>query len=469
MPRRTQKQDKFGISTDEMKESSNLELDVSKMLNAPRIDKRVNINLYTPHANQKKVIASPARFKILRCGRRFGKTTFALNTLFLASILKENGTYWYVAPTYRQAKQIAWRMVLDLHRANNKKLFNKPPSIYDLNLQFNSGSYLELKGSDNEDSLRGVGLDGVILDEYALMKPNVWEEIIRPTLLDKGGWAIFISTPKGYNHFYDLEESAKGNKEWEIFHFTSYDNPINKKGEIDQIKEEITDEYFQQEYMASYVKFTGLIYKDWDDRIHLVEPFQVPITWPRWRSIDPGGTNPLACLWIAQDPLSKDFYLYDEHYIGNQTIRYHAEVINAKSIGQYFRQTFIDPSAKQWITDFAQFGIYATPGINTVGIKTKEQTTTGIGKVAELMKINPTTGQPRLHVFNTLENFVKEIKNYQWDIKKDKGVTERPKKTDDHLMDALRYFVNSYQQVLNIQREKRPAPKYQPNNSLTGY
>lgn len=444
-----------------------IEKEIIKELGNEKVSNEIAVKLYEPHTNQLKIIKSPARFKVIRCGRRFGKTTFALNTLFISALLKENGTFWYISPTYKQSKQIAWRMLAEIYRKNSRKLFHKLNESY-LSLQLHNGSVVELKGADNEDSLRGVGLDGVVLDEYAMIKPNVWEEIIQPTLADTKGWAIFISTPKGENHFHKLYCQAEKTPDWEAFHFTSYDNPLIDPKEIDRNRDSMSDDYFGQEYLADFKKFTGLVYKDFNRDIHVTEPFQIPLSWPRWRTIDAGLTNPFVCLWIAQAPDNK-YYIYDEHYMPGQTTKYHAEMINNRSRGQIFRATFIDPAAAQQMMDLGTYGIYCTKAVNTVQASRSSQLTAGIAKVSELIKINPFDGRPGLYVFSHCENTIKEFGLYRWEEKNiDKNQREVPHKENDHAMDALRYFVNSYNIVQNPQL-KRPTPIYKSSNSITGY
>lgn len=431
---------------------------------------KIDLKVYTPHENQKKILETPARFKVVVCGRRFGKTTFAINSMFIEALMKENGTYWYVAPTYRQAKQIAWRMLFDLYRNNDSKLFFKRPNESQLQMIMKNGSYIELKGADNEDSLRGVGLDGVILDEYSMMKPNVWEEIIEPTLVDKQGWAIFIGTPKGYDHFYQLFDKANDTPSWKNFHFSSYDNPFLKREEIDAKRKTVQEDYFAQEYLAEFRRFTGLVYKEFSRDLHVIEPIQIPQSWPRWRAIDAGFTNPFVCLWIAEDPSTNTFYIYDEHYLAGQTTRFHAEIINGRSVGQYFRSTYIDPSARQVMQDLGEMGIYCTGGINTVGGTAGGSYQSGISKVSELLKVDPRTGKPRIYVFNHCKNIVREFEKYRWEeTKHGKSRREIPHKEDDHTMDALRYFVNSYYFIQKPKPVKEKAQTYQARNSYTGY
>jgi len=461
----------YNLQTD-MKKTTEENNEVYNLLGKKKKDttKKINLEIYTPHKNQQKIIDSDARFKVINCGRRFGKTTFAVNTLFISALLQDNGTFWYVAPTYRQAKQIAWRMFTELYYLNNKKLFSKPPNESQLQLILENGSYIELKGADNEDSLRGVGLDGVVLDEYATMKPHVWDEIIQPTITDKQGWGMFISTPQGYNHFHEMYEKAKFLPDWERFHFTSYDNPALKKGEIDRAKTETAEDYFAQEYMADFRKFTGLVYKEFDRKTHVSNSFEIPNDWSRWRTIDAGYNNPFCCLWVTQDPESGIFYIYDEHYLPLQTTRYHAEIINGKSVGQYFKATYIDPSASQVMQDLGTFGVYCYKADNTVVYKRGQDYESGIPKVAELLKIDPILNKPKIMIFKDCKNFIDEIETYRWEQNKiDKNARETPHKSNDHAMDALRYFVNSYNLILNPKPYKKSTPVYQPRNLITGY
>ena len=154
---------------------------------------------YKPHPHQKVLHDDEHRYKVVVAGRRFGKSVFARMHCLL-NALSEPGLYWIVNPTYRQGKQIHWHELkkeipYDLVSYKNEQ---------ELSIQLVNGSRIEIKGADNEDSLRGVGLKGVVIDEAADQKLKVWEEIIRPTLIDSGGWAIFIGTPKGFNWFFDL-------------------------------------------------------------------------------------------------------------------------------------------------------------------------------------------------------------------------------------------------------------------------
>ena len=173
------------------------------------------LGLRTP---QLEVFKSAARFRILVAGRRFGKTQLALTEMLVTAISKPNARVWYVAPTYQQAKDMAWARL----KAMTTPYWATPPSETTLTVYLISNSTISLKGADRPDSLRGRGLDLIVLDEYASMRPDVWTKVLRPALSDRRGRALFIGTPKGRNHFYDLFMSAKGKAAWAVYQFATH-------------------------------------------------------------------------------------------------------------------------------------------------------------------------------------------------------------------------------------------------------
>lgn len=308
-------------------------------------------------------------------------------------------------------------------------------------------SRISLKGADNEDSLRGSGLSGIIMDEVAsyLNWQRLWEESLRPALTDKKGFGWFIGTPKGYNHFYELYLREQRDSDYKSFHFTTLDNPHLPSEEIDKAKEELTEDAFGQEYLAEFKKFTGLVYKGFERDVHIIEPFNLPIGWDRYRAMDFGFTNPTVCLWIAVDK-DDNLYVYDEYYEKGQTTEFHANVIKAKTQSIPIMSTWGDPSAEQEIMDFGNQNVYITPAIKVFTGEEHSWVRAGIDRVARLLKVNPKSGKPKLFIFNNCANTIREFEAYRWIENKIEGQNEKdqPLKTDDHCMDALRYFVVSY-------------------------
>ena len=142
-----------------------------------------------------------ARWAAIVAHRRCGKTVGCINDTIAKALYnrKKNPRYGYIAPTYRQAKEIAWQYLKDDARPVVKKIREA-----ELSIELINGAKVSLFGADNPDSLRGLYFDGVILDEFGDMRPSLWGEVILPTLVDRKGWAVFIGTPKGKNHFYDI-------------------------------------------------------------------------------------------------------------------------------------------------------------------------------------------------------------------------------------------------------------------------
>ena len=204
---------------------------------------------------QQEVFSDDTRFKVVAAGRRCGKTREAAWEMIIRALKTPKVEIFYVAPTQGQARDIMWTIMEDLAH----------PVITN-NMQFKlvNGSRISLKGADRPDTMRGVSLEYLVMDEYADMKPQVWEEVLRPALADRRGGALFIGTPKGRNHFYDLFLYAdKGEDEsYKAWHFTSYDNETLSNEEIDLAKKSMSSYAFRQEFLASFEALGSEIFKE---------------------------------------------------------------------------------------------------------------------------------------------------------------------------------------------------------------
>lgn len=201
---------------------------------------------------QQEVMQSSARFKVIAAGRRTGKSHLAAVSLILSALNGEKGKTFYVAPTQGQARDVIWNTIFDIAGDIIEK-----SHVNNLEITLAGGNVIYLKGADRPDTLRGVSLKHLVLDEYAFMKPDVFESILRPALADCQGSAIFIGTPEGRNHFYDIFEGSNDWADWENFHFTSFDNPIVDKKEIEHARQTLPAWAFQQEFLASFDARTG--------------------------------------------------------------------------------------------------------------------------------------------------------------------------------------------------------------------
>jgi len=214
----------------------------------------------TLHDAQMEIFKSSKRFKVASCGRRFGKSYLAAWILIIKALQSKDKDVFYVAPTFQQAKDILWSILKDIGREVIKSTHENTATVTLIN-----DRKIYLKGSDRPDTLRGVGLSYVVMDEYASMKPEVWEMILRPTLADVKGGALFIGTPAGKNHFYRLwvdAQKEENSDEWEAFQFNSTDNSFLDPAEIDAAKRNMSTQAFRQEFEATFESFTGGVFKE---------------------------------------------------------------------------------------------------------------------------------------------------------------------------------------------------------------
>ena len=198
---------------------------------------------------QQEVWNDPVRFKVVAAGRRTGKSRLAAYLLLVNALQTDRGHVFYVAPTQGQARDIMWNLLLEIGHD-----VIEGSHVNNMQIKLINGITISLKGADRPETMRGVSLKYLVLDEYADMKPDVWELILRPALADLKGGALFIGTPMGRNHFYDLYKQAdlNGDSDFKAWHFTSYDDNLLDKQEIDRAKKSMSSYAFRQEFMASF-------------------------------------------------------------------------------------------------------------------------------------------------------------------------------------------------------------------------
>jgi phage terminase large subunit len=365
------------------------------------------------HKNQYQIAVDKTRFKVLCAGRRFGKSVLARMTTLKWATDYPGRFFWIVSPTYQMAKDIHWKDGFNLEIPQD---WIEKKNEQDLEVVLKNGSRISLRSADKPDRLRGVRLGGLVVDEVASMRNwnDIWQAALRPTLTDYQSPALFISTPKGYNHFYELwERGQKENKEWKSWKFSTYDNPFIPKEEIETAKKELDEDAFAQEYLAEFKKFTGLVYKNFKREVNVIEPIELQENWSYYRSIDFGWVNPTAVLFIAIDDKGR-IIIFD------------------------FINTFADPAQMSDIEELRKYGLSIQPVSKTSSNNTEDWTTFRIRKVSEKIQ------NQKLFVFKNCTNTIFEFENYQYKEVRDGAYTkEIPAKINDHLMDALSYFIVS--------------------------
>lgn len=365
----------------------------------------------------------------------------------------------YLAPTYQQARDIAWA---ELKRIANP--ITKEVNESRLEIVLNNGSSVVLRGWESVETLRGQSFDFLVVDEIASMRnwEYNWNEVLRPTLTDRKGEALFISTPRGYNHFYDLYNKEQTDKDYKSYHFTSYDNPYLPLEELEKAKKELSEEQFAQEYLADFRKTEGLAHKYWNREIHLIPPFVVPSEWVRIRGFDYGSDDPTASVRIAIDG-ENNWFVERSYKDRRRTIKEHAEAIKAQDVDFGLVPAWGDPSGGQWFNEFSQYNLHITPANREKG-KEKSWVKFCVEKVNQLLKSQPghrvllqgneIQNAPHLFVLDTEENkdFVSEIELLRWkETHTGKSLDSLDEEVDPNghsdLMAALRYAVVSYEPI----------------------
>lgn len=201
------------------------------------------------------------RFTVAVCHRRFGKTVLVINHLLKHALIcaRERPRYAYIAPTLKQGKTVAWDYLRKYAGVVPGVTFNEAELRSDLP----NGGQVRIFGADNPDSLRGIYLDGVGLDEYGLMQGRVWSEVVRPALSDRIGWAVFIGTPNGRNSFWDLRNVASTDEEWNLIVHKASETNLIARNELESARKMMTPDEFQQEFECSFeASVRGAIYAD---------------------------------------------------------------------------------------------------------------------------------------------------------------------------------------------------------------
>lgn len=394
------------------------------------------------HPAQINIARDRHRFRVVNCGRRFGKTTLAVEELKGKMVYSQKRCA-YIAPTYQQARDIAWAS-LKKELAPITKNVNESRLELITHTRDGNESILFLRAWEAIETLRGQAFDFIVVDEVASMRNfwSAWYEVIRPTLLDSGGEVMFISTPKGFNHFYDLFNMEAKDKDFKSFHYTTYDNPFIPREEIEKIKAEQTEDQFAQESLADFRKTEGLVYKEFDRKVHLYGDEEGPKKIvERIAGIDFGFNHPAAVIHIARDA-DGVYWVTDEWVRTKRTEVQIAEYVKSCRFNRIYPDPE-NPSAIQVLND-------AGLAVMEV-IKGRGSVQAGINKVRELFKQN------RLRINQKCKNLILELEMYSYKESTDGSdfANENPAKLHDDALDALRYgIVGSFEMVVRPEEEE---------------
>ena len=291
---------------------------------------QLGINGYGPRGPFVEFHNRPNRWAVMVCHRRAGKTVACVADLILSALLtrKQDARYAYLCPQYNQAKDVAWKYVKQLTADIPGVQYNET----ELRADLPNGARIRLYGADNPDRLRGLYLDGVVLDEYADMRYGVWGEVLRPALSDRKGWAVFIGTPKGPNAFHKLWKETEGHKDWYRLMLRASESGLVDADELADAQQQMTDDQYAQEYECSFeAAIQGAYYgkeiakADKDGRIRTVEYDPILPVFTAW---DIGYSDDTTIVFYQVT--RGEVRIIDYYAASGQGVAHYVEVLNAK-------------------------------------------------------------------------------------------------------------------------------------------
>lgn len=353
---------------------------------------------WTIDATRKEILKDKTRYKILSCGRRWGKSYFSI--LFLLSKpLKRNERRWIVFPTYRQAKMVSWSILKDIFAKKDVSI-----NETELSITFDNGAKIELKGADKPDSLRGVSTTMVVMDEYSYMKENVWGEIIQPTLAETKGSALFVGTPTGVqNHFYDLfvKGQSKGG-DYKSWQFTTLDGGFISEDEVENAKKNLDKRTFEQEYLASFLTAANRAAYNFSRDIHCKVMDKSPRMF--W-GIDFGVASYMTAILMCENTAG-EVYVFDEIGLQNSNTFELAKLMQEKAPGL---PVYPDPAGKARTSNSTKSDhmILQESGFTVISKKanpTQKDRLNALNKMLE-----DATGKHRLFVNPKCKNLIRDL------------------------------------------------------------
>jgi phage terminase large subunit len=397
--------------------------------------------------HQRQLYGARQRFNVWVCHRRFGKTTLALYCLIHDAYQNTHARprYAYVAPLYRQAKLIAWDLLKHLTRPIPGTRINEA----ELRVDLPGDRRVQLFGADNPDALRGPYWDGVVFDEFAEMRPRVWTEVVRPALADRLGWALFLSTPKGHNHFYELYQEAQTLAGWHTALYRADETGIVPADELEAARAVMSPEQYNQEFLASFESaLVGSYYGSYletaqtEDRITRVpwEP-NVPVH-TAWDL----GISDATAIWFVQ-PVGRMLHVIDYLEASDVGLEWYAKVLRDKPY-TYGRHYFPhDIEARDFSSDGRTRLVMAEQlGLKPAVVVPRGDVADGIQAVRTLF--------PRF-VFDQEHTYegVECLKAYrrEWSETRKAWLEHPLHDFASHAADALRTFAMGYQEQDTIQ------------------
>lgn len=436
---------------------------------------------------QDKFMLSPARFKIFRAGRRVGKSFTAAKDAAFNEVMKKNTITWIVAPTYTLAAK-EFRYIIDfLNLISSKMGFPKPkavrdnPQAGDLYIETAWGSRVHGKSADRpQQGLVGEEVDLLILSETAMHREETWYRYLRPTLTTRNGRAIFPFTPDGAGYWlYELELSAMNDPNWAVFTCPAWECPHISQEEIEMARRELPEDYFFEQYGGEWRFYTGRVFKSFNSKTHVIEPFPIPQNWKIRAGIDFGIRDATAVIYLAESPTG-DFYVIDEYYASDRPTQVHAQFIKEKE--SRYQNKIVVRVADNHALGAQLMMDWSRHGVNTVSCVSDRKARrdrllayleSHEGRLPyHVREAGGKEGEyPRLFFFKgKCPNLIRELLFLRWKEGSRQEGSRGDTEGDDHACDALEYVLFYATQGYFRGISRRPM-QYKPRyvDYMTGY
>jgi len=426
---------------------------------------------YVPRTLQQILHSSLKRFNVVVCHRRFGKTVFSNNEMVDQGLRneKKNPQYAYIAPTYGQAKRVAWDMLKDITKNIPGMVINEAELRVDIPRP-DRGDRIRfmLLGAENPGSIRGIYLDGVILDEFAEMDPIIWSQVVRPALSDRLGWAIFIGTPKGQNGFYELynfatygdpDKGIEKPSDWYSAMYKASETGVIAPDELEAAKAIMSPEEYAQEYECSFsAALVGAYYGKYMEEAELQNRItQVPhdpstVVNTFWDL----GVDDTTVIWFGQQ-VGKELHWIDYVEMSGEGLDYYVKELNKPERSKYnYGKHYLphDANVRELGTGKTRVETLATLGIKNVIVVPKQEIEDGINAVRMAL---PRCWFDRVKC----DRGIKALKSYErkWDSK-NKIYQQRPLHNwASHGADAFRTFATGLDERSPSEEAKKKYPR----------
>ena len=397
---------------------------------------------------QKNIADDKHRFRVAICGRRFGKTHLSTRELCRFARFPDRDV-WYVAPTYKMAKQIVWKKLKN--KLTDLKWIKKCNET-ELSITLKNNSTISLRGADNFDSLRGVGLDFLVLDEFADISPDAWYEVLRPALADKEGAALFIGTPKGKGNWsFDLfQQSLSYPEQWVSFQYTTLEGGNVTPEELESAKRDLDERTFKQEFLATFETYGNVIAYNFNRQVHIKEyPNNLSLVKELQVGIDFNNSPITAAVMVRE---GNTLYQIDEIYMNDSNT---GELAN-EILSRYPNHKIIcypDPAGRQRKTSAngqTDFTILSNAGFVVKAPNAHNAVRDRINSMNARLKT--VDGVIHYYVSPKCKHTIESLEKFAY---KEGTQTPDKEKGFDHMFDALTYAVDY---LFPLKREHEQLP-----------